>query len=141
MDTPAALPLDLAAIALLRAPLHQVPIAANVLRLIGHPGTLPTSPDWAVAASPDHRVVFTQLISTSAAMRDGAYEYLLLIDGRPIIIAFQLGAPDTPGHAWILPTGAWRAFPLPLLQALADRAAIISTNDRQPFVWRPSPGQ
>jgi hypothetical protein len=94
--------------------------------------TAPSGPGWKVAASEDNFILFTQLVSSSGAMRDDYYEYLLAIGRKLVIISFS------EGEARIVQVGAWNEFPRDLIISIANRAAELVTVERKPFVWAKS---
>lgn len=82
---------------------------------------------WKAAVNSKHKVLFTQLLSNSAEMRDRIYYYLLAIGSDVLLI--QVNEPD----ARILPSGAHDTHSPETVWELANTAAMVVTLDKKPF--------
>lgn len=99
-------------------PAHQLPVLERYAR-------------WPAVVCRAERVLFTQLISSSMAMRDFLYDYLLAIGDDLIIVALD------GNRARIVRTTTSRRYPQDVLRSLVDKAVQQTRGADRPFVWDP----
>jgi hypothetical protein len=90
-------------------------------------------------------VLFTQLLSDAAEMRDGQYFYLLLVESSPVFIQLtgrlEWHKNDFHALAEFVDTAEYRKHPMEILHELANSAAIVGSQNVRPFLFREGPNQ
>jgi len=87
---------------------------------------------WVAAVNDEHKILFTQLLSSTSEMREYIYYYLVAI-GKDVVLV-EVNEPK----ARILPRGAYRKFSASTLRRYANAGAMVATVAKKPFsfVWQ-----